>query len=266
MKSKEFKHTVWKYFRDNKRDLPWRKTTDPYHILVSEMMLQQTQVQRVMIKYPLFISAFPTFEHLAKAQLKKVLEVWQGMGYNRRALYLHLIAKKIMKKYNGIVPNDPQSLSSFPGIGSATAGAILAFAFNKPSVFIETNIRRVYIHHFFHNKVGIADKEILQIIEETVDKKNPREWYYALMDYGAMLGKVGENPNRRSQTYSIQSKFEGSDRQMRGFILKSLLEGSKKEREILKGVDVDEKKTRKNIKSLEREGFIKLSGGVYQIM
>ncbi|MEK7079017.1 MAG: A/G-specific adenine glycosylase, partial [Patescibacteria group bacterium] len=132
-----------------RRDFPWRNTTDPYHILVSEVMLQQTQVARVMVKFPIFIDQFSNFKELATASTKDILQVWQGMGYNRRALYLKKIAEIVITQYKGKLPDDPAILDTFPGIGEATAASIVAFAFNKPLVFIETNIRRVFIHLFF---------------------------------------------------------------------------------------------------------------------
>jgi A/G-specific adenine glycosylase len=186
-------------------------------------MLQQTQTDRVVEKYQLFIKTFPNFRSLAKSPLSKVLQVWQGMGYNRRAISLHKIAQIVVDKYQGKLPESVEELIELPGIGHYTASAIGAFAFNQPTAFIETNIRRVYIHFFFQKKRKVDDKDILPLVEQTVDKKNPREWYYALMDYGVMLGKQVPNPNRKSAHYAKQSKFEGSNRQIRGLILKILL-------------------------------------------
>jgi len=202
------------------RSFPWRETTNPYHIVVSEIMLQQTQTHRVFNKYEQFIGEFSSFEMLAQSSLRDVLSVWQGLGYNRRAKALHDIAQLIIKNYKGVLPEDPQILETFPGIGSATAASIVAFAFNKPTVFIETNIRAVFIHFFFVNRDDVHDKEIFPFIEKTLDRVNPREWYYALMDYGVMLKKQIKNPSRKSVHHTRQSRFEGSNRQIRGAILR----------------------------------------------
>lgn len=220
---KKFKAEVWKYYRGHKRDLPWRRTKNPYRILVSEIMLQQTQVSRVLAKYPQFIKRFPNFQTLAKSSTRDVLITWQGLGYNRRALALKKIAKIVVKKYRGVLPRDAASLKKLPGIGQSTAGAILAFSYGVAEPFIETNIRRVYIYFFFRNKKKVCDTEILELVMKTLDKKNPREWYWALMDYGAMLGALPKNPNQKSVHYAKQSKFIGSDRELRGKILKLLL-------------------------------------------
>ena len=161
------------YQRNGRHSLPWRKTTDPYHILVSEIMLQQTQVSRVMVKYPLFISAFPDIQSLAEASLTEVLGVWKGMGYNRRAIALRDIAGIVVSGFSGVIPDDETVLSGFPGIGKATASSIVAFAFDRPVVFIETNIRRVYIHCFFSDQVQVSDREILPLVSENTRLRAP---------------------------------------------------------------------------------------------
>jgi len=220
---------MWKFYGSHKRDFPWRNTSDFYNIWVSEMMLQQTQTSRVIDKYNEFIRTFPDFQSLANAPQSEVLRLWQGLGYNRRALYLKRSAEIITvanKENQKIVTTE--FLVTLPGIGPNTAGAIYAFTMNKPVVFIETNIRRVMINEFFKNQSTVDDKEILQLIEQTLDSNNPREWYYALMDYGAYLAKTISNPNRQSRHYTKQSKFEGSLRQTRGKILKLLLNGPQK--------------------------------------
>jgi A/G-specific adenine glycosylase len=204
--------------------MPWRETVDPYCILVSEIMLQQTQVARVEEKYPQFIRAFPNFKALNNAQLSKVYGVWRGMGYNRRALALKKAAHIIVTDYNGALPQTHEDLCALPGIGKATASSIMAFAFNLPAVFVETNIRTVFIHFFFKKRKQIADEEILPVVEHCLYKINPRVWYWALMDYGTMLKKSGEDKNIRSKHYKKQSKFEGSRRQTRGKILRILLD------------------------------------------
>ena len=204
--------------------MPWRDNPSPYNVVVSEIMLQQTQVARVLQKFPEFIATFPHWHELATARTVDVLAAWQGMGYNRRALYLQKLAQAIAYDHHGILPNDPVVLRALPGIGIATAGSIAAFAYNQPVVFIETNIRRVMLYHFFADEADVPDADIIPIVEKTLDRTNPREWYYALMDYGAHLAKTVPNPNRRSKHYVVQSKFEGSDRQIRGAIIRLLLE------------------------------------------
>lgn len=186
-------------------------------------MLQQTQVSRVLVKYKEFLKRFPTVVTLSNAPLSDVLRVWQGMGYNRRARYLRSGAQKIVHDYNGRVPKTEKELLEIPGIGHYTANAILTFAHNEPRVFIETNIRRVFIHHFFESKDNVTDNEIIPLVEATLDTKNPRQWYYALMDYGAHLPKViRKNSNTQSKHYTKQSKFSGSLRQLRGKIIREL--------------------------------------------
>ena len=222
-----FRQTVFDYFHNNGRDFPWRHTSDPYEIWVSEIMLQQTQTERVIPKYEAFIAAFPTIQSLALADEFEVLRLWQGLGYNRRGLALHRGAKQVMSLFNGEVPKTEVELLTLPGIGAYTAGAICAFAYNKPVVIIETNIRRVFIYHYFSTCHEVHDKELMPLISETVDLENPREWYYALMDYGASMAKKMPNPNRKSKHYIRQVKFEGSNRQVRGAIIKYSLENPK---------------------------------------
>lgn len=223
--SAQFRRVVKKYYREKGRHhLPWRETTDPYKILVSEVMLQQTQVDRVLPKYNAFITKWGSTRRLAAAPLGDVLKAWQGLGYNRRAKMLHECAKRVVAEYDGTFPESKTELEALPGIGPYTAGAVMAFAYNKPVVMIETNIRTVYLHHFFNDQTDVDDKEIINLVEKTVDAKNSREWYWALMDYGAYLKKQYGNLNSRSKHYTKQSIFKGSDRQIRGAILKVLSE------------------------------------------
>lgn len=261
MNYSSFKKTVWDYHRRNGRhELPWRKTRDPYKILVSEIMLQQTQVDRVLPKYKEFLKKFPTLEKLARAQTRSVLLVWQGLGYNRRAVSLKRTAEILVKEHKGKFPKDERALISLPGIGRATAGDLLAFAWNIPTVVIETNIRSVYIHHFFSDKKDISDKEITLLIEKTIDKNNPREWYYALMDYGSYLKKTIGNNAPQSKHYKKQSKFKGSNRELRSRILKLILHKSRTEAEIMQLLSAPAEPVRKNIIALEREGLIYREG------
>lgn len=228
MKTAKFKHTVWSYYRAHGRTgLPWRrKSVTPYEILVSEVMLQQTQVDRVVPKFNAFIKQFPNFASLARAKQSTVLRLWQGLGYNRRALNLKRAAETVLKEHHGRLPRDEDSLRALPGIGPYIAGAVRAFAFNIPGTFIETNIRTVFLHHFFGDTKNVHDDEIIPLITKTLDTKQPREWYAALMDYGTHLKKTLPNPSRKSKHHTRQSKFEGSYRQKRGKVLKILSENS----------------------------------------
>jgi A/G-specific adenine glycosylase len=218
----QFKQDIWTFYKTNKRSFAWRNVDDPYKVVVSEIMLQQTQTYCVEKKFDQFIELFPDFKSLAHAPKHAVIAAWQGLGYNRRALALQGIAQKVMQEHGGSLPNDQEILVTFPGIGKATASSICAFAFNAPSPFIETNIRSVFIHFFFKERDDVHDKELMPLIAESLDHNEPREWYYALMDYGVMLKKTLKNPSRKSKHHTQQSKFEGSDRQIRGMILKSL--------------------------------------------
>ena len=187
-------------------------------------MLQQTQTYRVADKFDHFVAQFPSFETLAQAPFEAVLRAWKGLGYNRRAMALQKIAQAVTDTYAGMLPDKPEILETLPGIGKATARSITTFAFNKPTAFIETNIRTVYIYHFFPAAAKVADAELEPLIANTLDTENPREWYYALMDYGVMLKKKVGNVSRLSKHYHRQSTFQGSDRQIRGMILQALLD------------------------------------------
>lgn len=169
------------------------------------------------------MARFVDFETLANASYAEVLRSWSGLGYNRRAGYMHEAARAVVRRYGGILPDDPGDLETLPGIGAGTAGSIVAFAYNAPVVFIETNIRRVFIHHFFSDRNNVRDREILPLIGENLDKVEPRKWYWALMDYGVVLARQGRNPNRKSAHYTVQSRFEGSNRQLRGIVIRDLL-------------------------------------------
>lgn len=262
-KISKFRKIIWDYYKNNKRDFPWRHTTDPYKILISEVMLQQTQTYRVLPKYEQFIKTFPDFSSLERRGLSKLLGVWSGLGYNRRALYLQKTAQKVVNEHNGKLPMDPKILQTFPGIGPNTAGSIYVFSTNLPYVFIETNIRRVFIHFFYsdchpeRSEGSIPDTSLIPLISQTLDQKNPREWYYTLMDYGAMLAKTIENPNRKSKHYTKQSRFEGSLRQVRGKILKILANGSIIQTiELKRMVNTSPEYFQKALGQLEKEGFI----------
>lgn len=218
----QFKKIIYDFYALNRREFSWRQDITAYKVVVSEVMLQQTQTSRVIEKFQQWIEKFPDFQSLAQASNHDVLTAWQGLGYNRRGLSLAKIAQIVMQEHQGILPSDPHVLQTLPSIGSNTAGSISAFAFNKPTVFIETNIRTVYTHIFFQGQTEISDKQLLPIIEQSVDRDNPREWYYALMDYGVHLKQKLPRINAASKHYTKQSKFEGSKRQVRGMIIKIL--------------------------------------------
>lgn len=277
-KAQIFTQTIRDFYHKNKRDLPWRKNITSYSTVVSEIMLQQTQVSRVQVKFPVFINRYPTFQSLAQATNKDILSSWQGMGYNRRALYLRDIAKKVIDEYKGELPNDEHILDTFPGIGYATACSIVAFAFNKPLVFIETNIRRVFIHHFFQDKTEIPDTDLMPLVEKTLDKQKPREWYFALMDYGSYLAKIVDNPNKKSKHYTKQSRFIGSDREIRGKVLRLLLKeenkgnrgdwgdkGRRRIREIGEILGVEEQRLEKILDAMVREKILRKKKEQYYV-
>lgn len=255
-----FQKTINSHYAQYKREFPFRDDITPYNVVVSEMMLQQTQTNRVSEKFLEFKKKFPDFKTLSQAPLEEVLKVWQGLGYNRRAIALKKIAEIIIKDYGGALPSSIEDLEKLPHIGSNTASSIVAFAFNKPVIFVETNIRRVYIYFFFPGRSEVKDNEILPLLEVTIDKKDSRNWYYALMDFGVMLKKKHPDLNKRSAHYKKQAPFKGSNRQLRGKILKHLLlifEDTKIN--LAKALNVSEEKLFKLLDQLEKEGFISVS-------
>jgi len=254
-----FQGFIWDYYCKHGRTFPWRETQNPYHILVSEIMLQQTQVSRVVNKYSEFIATFPDFLALGKAPLRQVLQVWQGLGYNRRALALQQTAQKVITQFSGKLPADPEVLRQFPGIGQYTAAAVVTFAFNKPVAFIETNIRTVFTHCFFDKRELISDREILPLIELTIDRKNPREWNYALFDYGAMLKH--QRKVIQKVKLSRQGCFRGSNRELRGQIIRQLVEReSIAMQDLIDILNQNGERVRRILLELQREGLIQTAG------
>lgn len=224
-------------------------------------MLQQTQVDRVMQKYTPFIQTFPDFRTLALAPFQEVLGTWQGLGYNRRALALQRAAGRVVDEFDTVLPSDPDALATLPGVGKTTACSIAAFAFNMPVIFIETNIRTVFIHFFFSGREKVSDAELLPLVEEALDRRRPRKWYSALMDYGTMLKKAGRKDHRKSTAYKKQSPFYGSDRQLRGQILKTLLTENGLSAAALSGMlAADEERVRRIVGALLTEGLVKSPG------
>jgi A/G-specific adenine glycosylase len=244
--------------------MPWRLTRNPYRVLVSEVMLQQTGVERVRTKYAAFIRAFPNLRALARASIAEVLTAWKGLGYNRRALALRETARIVCAERHGRLPRSLPELVRLPGIGKATASAFLVYAYDEPLAFIETNIRRTYIHHFFPTEGAVTDAQILPLVEKSLDKRNPREWYYALMDYGAMLGRGPTNPNRRSSHYTRQKAFEGSLRQLRGKVLDIMLKrGKATAAEIAAQLGKRDMRLVAALQQLVDEGFLSRRAGRY---
>lgn len=264
---RDFVQSVWQFYQVNGRHtLPWRQTKDPYRILVSEVMLQQTQVDRVIPKYQEFLAAFPTFGALAEAPLGAVLLHWQGLGYNRRAKMLHECAKAVVRDYGGKLPKDEAKLRALPGIGPYTARAVLAFAFGIALPLIETNVRTVYIHHSFADETDVTDAMLLPYIERTLSQDNPRAWYYALMDYGSHLKRTVGNNISKSKHYTKQSTFKGSDRQIRGAIIRQLTTySSLSYKKLLVAVPFDELRVVAQLERLIEEGMVIKYGRSYQL-
>lgn len=262
----DFREFVFSYYETfGRHDMEWRHTIDPYLITVSEVMLQQTQVSRVSQIYPGFIKRFPTADVLADASDAAVLEAWQGMGYNRRALYLKKLCQAVVE--SGGFPRTPAELLQLPGIGKATSCSIAAFAYNADVVFIETNIRRVFIYFFFRGKDTVDDAEIFPLVEATLPKGRSREWYWALMDLGTDLKKSVSNPNRKSRQYVKQSAFKGSKRQVRGAVLKEMLtRTSASAAELSAVLGCAETTVSAVLQEMEREGFFVSEDGVFQII
>jgi len=267
MTPKRFRDIVLaQYETHGRHDLPWRKTRDPYHILVSEVMLQQTQVDRVIPFYTAFLTEFPTIEALAKASLSRVLVRWQGLGYNRRAKMLSDAAKAVMREHGGRLPRTVAELETLPGIGPYTARAIAAFAHNEDVVFVETNLRTAVIHHFFPEGENVQDKDILLILEKAFPKGDARRWYSALMDYGARLKRSGIRLNQRSSAYTKQAAFTGSGREVRGAILRALAEKPRTDAHLsfLLGPERKEQ-VRLQLEKLVSEGLIEKTRSTYRL-
>lgn len=262
-----FTETLWdNYARHGRDDLPWRipepdGSLDPYKILVSELMLQQTQVPRVIPKYVDFLQRFPTVQALARAELGEVLRAWQGLGYNRRAKYLWQAAQIVYKLKH--FPDEFAELVKLPGVGPNTAGAIMAYAYNQPVVFIETNVRTVYIHHFLADQADVPDTLLRKLVEQTIDHQNPRDFYWALMDYGSYLKATVGNLNKASKHYAKQSAFHGSRRQIRGQVIR-LLGTARLTHEELKELIADDR-LGAVLDELTSESLIRQMGGKYSL-
>ncbi len=262
----DFQKTVRDYYLAHRREMPWRHIDDPYKILVSEIMLQQTQVERVIPKFLTFTEAFPTIFDLARATPTEVLGQWQGLGYNRRGLFLKRAAEELVEKYDGDLPRDVALVDALPGVGYATACAVVTYSYNMPTVFIETNIRTVFIHHFFADREDVSDSEIEPLVATTVDQEHPRDWYYALMDYSVMLKKEHGNASRKSKHYVKQSTFQGSDRQLRGKVMRYLLKEPNSEMDGLALLDASREKVQRVIEGMVKDKLVVVSQDRYSIV
>lgn len=256
-----FRALIYSCYSNFGRKFPWRETQDPYRILISEMMLQQTQTDRVLPKYIQFLETYPDIKALAEADISEVITLWKGLGYNRRALALVRIAETVVEKWDGQIPEDEKLLRSLYMVGPATAAAIRAFSFKKPSLYLETNIRRVLLYFFFYGAEDVKDAQLYDLLELIMDEKDPKQWYYALMDYGVFLKKVIPNPNRRSAHYTRQAQFKNSNREIRGKLLDLLIsKGDVQFEDINAEVNYTEERLLNCLNSLINEGFI----SVYQ--
>ena len=251
MDRRQFQRLVRDKGRQLYRPMPWREQPTLYYVLVSELMLQQTQVARVLPKFAEFTARFPDFEALAAASLDQVLVAWQGLGYNRRAKFLHQTAQAIMQ---GAPTATQADLTKLPGIGPNTAGAIMNYTYNHPTPFIETNIRTVYFHHFFAEASAVTDKQLLNLVATTMDQDNPCQWFWALMDYGTELKRQGRGRLTTSRHYKKQSRFEGSLRQMRGEIIRRQAAGETLE-DIVQALSSDPRFV-PALEGLQRDGLL----------
>jgi len=245
-----FQNKILTWYKQNKRDLPWRETTNPYYILVSEIMLQQTQVDRVIPYYIRFLKKFPTLERLARAQKPTLLKYWSGLGYNNRILRLQKLAQVVIKEKEGKIPKTVEELIELPGIGPYTADAVMAFAFNKDVPVMDTNIRRVLIHEL-KLKEDLSLEEMKEIALKNVPKGKSCIWHNALMDYGATKATARATG---IESLSKQGTFEGSDRQIRGAIIKLLLK--EKSISVSKLKDFDQKQLIRVIEKMKQEEII----------
>lgn len=261
-----FQRFIYRFYHAyGRHHLPWRQNVSPYQILVSETMLQQTQVERVIPKFLAFIDRFPTPEVLAQSSVSEVIRLWQGLGYNRRGLNLQRAAQVLVTQFQGNIPSETEKLLSLPGVGPYTASAIQVFAFNLPQIVIETNIRTVMLYHFFHGAYNVSDQELSLLVEQAMDRENSRHWYSALMDYGTYLKQVIPNPSRQSKHYVKQSRFVGSLRQVRGQILKTIARQPRTETELGIQLPFEPTKIDAALSQLISEGFLQRKQGKIQL-
>lgn len=260
MEYSEFQRLLAQKGEELYRAMPWRDDTRPYYVLVSELMLQQTQVARVVPKFEAFVAAFPDEAALAAASLADVLKLWQGLGYNRRAKFLHQAAQMIVNEYGGRFPENEVDILRLPGVGKNTAGAIRAYAFNQPAVYVETNVRTVYIHHFFADDFAVDDKQIIELLEATLDRESPRRFYQSLMDYGSWLKAQGVRNTAQSRHYKKQSPLRGSVREVRGQIITQLSAGDTSQADLRRQLATDERFDAA-LAGLVRDGLVVVAAG-----
>jgi len=265
MEIEEFREAVISHYRRQGREFPWR-FADPWGVMVSEFMLQQTRTERVIPYWENWMKIWPRPEDLADASMEEALREWSGLGYNRRCRCLKDSAAIIAGENGGTVPETPQALLLLPGVGPYISSAVACFAYNYPAVFIETNIRSAVIHCFFPGRNDVRDSEIIPILEAALNHNDPRAWYYALMDYGAFLKKTTTNPSRRSAHYTRQSPFNGSLRQARGRVIKALVSKGRCSAEELKLTSgLEDEKLYDVLEKLKKESFVAEDGGSYRI-
>lgn len=262
-----FKDLILTFYAEHGRHFVWRDTTDPYAILVSEVMLQQTQTGRVKPKYEIFLSRWPSFSSLAEATTEELLSVWKGLGYNRRALNLRASAR-LTQRWGWTIPNDQVLIESLPGVGKATCAAIRSFCFGEKSVYLETNIRRVLLTSFYPEEDKVKDKQLELLLHDlSLINEDMKSWYYALMDYGVLLKALFPNANKRSAHYTKQKRFENSNRQIRGLLIHLLTDTGAKELSVIYDLlsQFEEERILNSLEELEREGFVQECEGVYGI-
>jgi|SRR5579875_2009150 len=247
-----FQRQMLNWYDTHRRDLPWRGETDPYRVLVSEVMLQQTGVPRVLQKYPQFLAAFPTPDALARATTADVLRSWEGLGYNRRALNLKRAAEAIVRDYGGQVPSSVPELERLPGVGRYTARAVACFAFNAQVPVVDTNVRRV-LAGFAGRE--LSERETEELAERLLPPGRAADWNQALMDYGSMVYKA--RPRRKSRP---EGPFVTSNRYWRGRIV-DVLRGHHGLTldaliDILPQQHRDEGRVRSLVRALHEEGLV----------
>lgn len=262
-----FRNRVYAHYRTSGRyDLPWRRTHDPYAVLVSEVMLQQTQVSRVVPYYEAWLESFPTPAALDSAPLEAVLRLWQGLGYNRRAVALKRAAAQVVKVHSGEIPRERETLLALPGVGPATAAGVRVFAFGEPDLYLETNVRTVLLHEFFADASDVPDSALMPVLERVLDVNDPRSWYWALLDYGVHLKSRVENPSRRSRHHTRQSRFEGSHRQLRARLLRTVMAAPDRTvAELTDDLSEQTERVALALGELVSEGFLAEDAGRYRV-
>lgn len=262
-----FRELVLGFWRDyGRHDLPWRANHDPYPVLLSEIMLQQTQVTRVAPRFLAWLDRFPSIDALAAAPLSAVLEEWQGLGYNRRAVALKRAAETVSDEFGGVVPGELESLMGLSGVGPATAAGVRVFAYSLPARYLETNVRAVVLHHFFREADRVRDCDILPLLDLLLGEQDPRTWYWALLDYGAHLKRTVPNPSRRSAHHARQSVFEGSRRQRRARLLREVMaEPGLGADEYAERLGIDHQEAGEILSDLADEGFLSAADDRYGI-